>query len=433
MALLTATDGDPSCTAAIRKITSRLIPFLFVLYVVAWLDRVNVGFAALQMNADLHFSETTFGIGGGVFFLGYCIFEVPSNLILARVGARLWISRIMLTWGVISMSMMLVRTPVAFCILRFLLGAAEAGFFPGVIYYLSQWYPAAHRARAIASFMTAVPVTGLIGGPVSGMLLDLGGFHNLLGWQWLFLGEGLPAIGLGFVVLLYLPDRPQTASWLTPEESNCITAELAKEQATGQEDSVSSALTNATIWLLGILFLLVAIGFYGYTLWAPLVIRSVTHANNLYIGWISAAISAATIVFMLVNGRHSDLTNERPLHIAAPLFVMAIGFFLAPFIRSPFLAICALALIPIGHCSSYGPFWSMPSQFLSGRGAAAGTALVVTIANVGGFAGPALIGYFKERTGTYTTSFLVLGGFALVAALLAVVLPKTWRQGDSNP
>jgi len=407
--------------SALGKITVRLIPFLFVLYVVAWLDRVNVGFAALQMNADLGFSEAAFGFGSGVFFVGYCLFEVPSNLILARIGARLWISRIMITWGVISVCMMFVRTPTTFYILRFLLGAAEAGFFPGAIYYLSQWYPAAHRARAIAGFMTAVPVSGLIGGPLSGMLLNLRGVYDLAGWQWLFLGEGVPAIILGVIVLFYLTDRPQIAKWLTPEERDCIIAELAAEQRS-DSPSLWRTLTNPDILRLGVIFLLAALGFYGYSFWSPLVIKSLTGASDLGVGWLSAGISLATIVFMLLNGLNSDRTGERPIHVAVALVVMSAGFLVSAFVRSPLAGVAALALVPIGHCSAYGPFWSMPSQLLSGRAAAAGTAMVVTIANVGGFIGPTLIGYLKDRTGTYTIAFLLLGGFAIAAALLVVTM-----------
>lgn len=408
---------------ALGKISVRLIPFLFVLYVVAWLDRVNVGFAALQMNADLRFSDAAFGVGSGVFFLGYCLFEVPSNLILARVGARLWISRIMVTWGMVSTAMLFVRTPLGFCVLRFLLGAAEAGFFPGVIYYLSRWYPARERARAIAAFMTAVPVTGLIGGPFSGFLLSLRGCHGLTGWQWLFLGEGIPAIILGIVVAFYLTDQPANARWLTRIERECIGAELARDNLLQlNELSIRQALTAPLIWLLGIIFLLAALGFYGYSFWSPLVIKSLTATTDQGVGWITAGISAATIIFMLLNGAHSDQTDERAMHIAVPLLIMGLGFLLCPFIHSPFLGVVALALVPIGHCSSYGPFWSMPSRFLSGRAAAAGTAMVVTIANVGGFIGPWLIGYLKERTATHTTAFLLLAGFAVLAGLLALGL-----------
>ena len=420
-------------SVALRKISWRLIPFLFVLYVVAWLDRVNVGFAALQMNSDLKFSEAVFGFGSGVFFLGYCLFEVPSNLVLARIGARLWISRIMLTWGAISVGMIFARTPLVFFILRFLLGAAEAGFFPGIIYYLSLWYPANERARAIAAFMTAVPITGLIGGPLSGVLLNLNGFHRLAGWQWLFIGEGVPAILLGLMVLFYLTERPEVANWLTPVERDCIVAELVRERAAKPYPvSIRAGLTNPTIWWLGIIFLLAAIGFYGYSFWSPLIIKSVTGTTDLGVGMISAAISAVTIVVMLLNSAHSDRTGEQSLHVAVALLLMVIGFVGCVIARTPVLAILFLALVPIGHCASYGPFWSMPSRFLTGEAAAAGTALVVTIANVGGFAGPALIGLLKQRTGTHVPAFFLLAGFAALAAWLAAELRHRVNRSDAK-
>jgi MFS transporter, ACS family, tartrate transporter len=407
----------------LRKVTLRLIPFLFVLYVIAWLDRVNVGFAGLQMNTDLGFSSTVFGFGSGIFFLGYCLFEIPSNIILERVGARLWISRIMVTWGLISAGMMFVRTPATFYLLRFLLGVAEAGFFPGVIYYLSLWYPTAHRARAIAAFMTAVPVTGLIGGPLSGALLELNGLHGLAGWQWLFLLEGLPAVILGTSVLFYLKDRPETTRWLTPAERDWLVETLAAERkACLPRPNIRVALTDKTIWNLGIIFLLVAAGFYGYSFWAPLIIKSLTGLSNFKVGLVLGAISAVTIVGMLLNSYHSDRTGERAIHIAVPLSVMAIGLVGCALLRQPVLAIIALALVPLGHCASYGPFWSMPTQFFTGPAAAAGIALVTMIANVGSFAGPTLIGIFKTYTGTHTGAFLLLGGLAVVATLLALRL-----------
>jgi ACS family tartrate transporter-like MFS transporter len=407
----------------LRKVTWRLIPFLFVLYVIAWLDRVNVGFAGLQMNADLGFSSTVFGLGSGIFFLGYCLFEIPSNIILERVGARLWIARIMVTWGLISAGLMLVRTPPLFYVLRFLLGVAEAGFFPGVIYYLSLWYPAAQRARAIAAFMTAVPVTGLIGGPLSGALLGLDGIYGLKGWQWLFLLEGLPAVVLGSSVLFYLTDRPETARWLSPTEHEWLVEKLAAERkACLLRPDIRAALTDATVWKLGIIFLLAAAGFYGYSFWAPLVIKSLTGLSNFKVGLVLGAISAITILGMLLNGYHSDRTGERAIHIAVPLLVTAVGFVGCALLHQHVLAIIALALVPLGHCASYGPFWSMPTQFLTGPAAAAGIALVTMIANVGGFAGPALIGVLKTRTGTHTDAFLLLGGLAVIATFLALRL-----------
>ncbi len=409
--------------AALRKISQRLIPFLFVLYVVAWLDRINVGFAALQMNSDLGFSSSAFGLGSGIFFAGYCLFEVPSNIILERVGARIWIARIMVSWGLISAGMIFVRTPATFCILRFLLGVAEAGFFPGVVYYLSRWYPARQRARAIAGFMTAIPVTGLIGGPLSGALLGLDGYCGLKGWQWLFLLEGLPAIILGIAVAFYLTDRPEDASWLGPAEREWLVSELTRErQDCPGQHSILEALTNGTVWLLGIIFLLVAAGFYGYSFWSPLIVQSLFRISNLSVGLILGAISAVTILCMLLNGVHSDRTNERRIHIAIPLSLMGVGFLACAVLHQPVLIIVALALVPIGHCSSYGPFWSMPTQFLTGPAAASGIALVATIASVGGFLGPALIGFLKGRTETHTAAFVLLGVAALVAGLLCLGL-----------
>ena len=281
-------------SVTLRKVTLRLIPFLFLLYIVAWLDRVNVGFAALQMNADLGFSSAAFGFGSGVFFLGYCLFEVPSNLVLHRVGARRWISRIMISWGAISATMMFVRTTPTFYLLRFLLGAAEAGFFPGMVYYLSHWNPEAQRARAIAAFMTAVPVSGVIGGPLCGALLSLNGVLGLAGWQWLFLVEGLPAILLGVIVLLYLTDRPDTARWLSSAEKDWLVSKLAtgrNSRSTAHPIGIVAALTNPTIWQLGIIFLLTAIGFYGYSFWSPLVIKSLTRSSDFNVGlsWARSA------------------------------------------------------------------------------------------------------------------------------------------------
>jgi len=415
-------------SATLHKVTLRLIPFLFLLYIVAWLDRVNVGFAGLQMNSDLGFSSAAFGFGSGVFFLGYCLFEVPSNLVLHRVGARRWISRIMISWGAISTAMMFVRSTPAFYVLRFLLGAAEAGFFPGVVYYLSHWYPEAQRARAIAAFMTAVPVSGVVGGPLSGALLTLNGLFGLAGWQWLFLAEGVPAILLGVIVLFYLTDRPEAANWLSSAEKDWLVSSLAVERSSRDGKlrmGVLAALTNRTIWHLGVIFLFAAIGFYGYSFWAPLVVKSLTESSDFGVGVILGAISAVTILAMVLNSAHSDQTDERPLHVAIALLISGAGFFGCAVLRQPILAVFFLALVPIGHCAAYGPFWSIPSRFLTGAPAAAGIAMVVTIANVGGLIGPTVIGAMKDRFGTHGPAFMLLGGCAVVGALLAMLLQNT--------
>src|SRR5216117_2222949 len=422
-------------SVTLRKVTLRLIPFLFVLYIVAWLDRVNVGFAALQMNSDLGFSSAAFGFGSGVFFLGYCLFEVPSNLLLHRVGARRWIARIMITWGAISVAMMFVRSSLTFYVLRFLRGDAEAGFFPGVIYYLSLWYPEAQRARAIAAFMTAVPLSGVIGGPLSGALLSLNGVLSLAGWQWLFLVEGLPAVLLGVIVLVYLTDRPEAAHWLSPAERHWLAYKVASERdacTAAHPIGTLAAMANPTVWQLGIIFLLAAIGFYGYSFWAPLIIKSLTASSDLDVGLILGAISAATIICVVLNSAHSDRTDERPLHVAVPLLVTGAGFFACAFLSEPRLAVLSLALVPIGHCSAYEPFFSMPTRFLTGAPAAAGIALVVTIANVGGFIGPTLMGAMKDRMDTHSAAFMLLGACGVVAALLALRLRQVAALGNSE-
>src|SRR5256886_2111407 len=387
------------------------------------------------MNSDLGFSSAAFGFGSGVFFLGYCLFEVPSNLVLHRVGARRWIARIMMSWGVISVAMMFVRTTLAFYVLRFLLGAAEAGFFPGMLYYLSLWYPEAQRARAIAAFMTAVPVSGVIGGPLSGALLSLNGICGLAGWQWLFLVEGLPAILLGVIVLVYLTDQPDIAHWLGPAERNWLVSKLANERAACSGTypiGTWAALTNPRVWQLGIIFLLAALGFYGYSFWAPLIIKSLTGSSDLGIGMTLGAISAVTIASMVLNSVHSDRSDERPLHVVVPLLITAAGFFGCALLSEPGLAVLSLALVPIGHCSAYGPFFSMPTRFLAGAPAAASIALGVTIANVGGFVGPTLIGAMKDRMGTDRPAFMLLAACAMVAALLALRLRRIAALGNSQ-
>jgi MFS transporter, ACS family, tartrate transporter len=347
---------------------------------------------------------------------------LPNSAVDLCTGARRWISRIMISWGAISVAMMFVRSTSAFYILRFLLGAAEAGFFPGVVYYLSYWYPEGQRARAIAAFMTAVPVSG---GPLSGALLSLNGIWGLAGWQWLFLVEGVPAILLGVIVLLCLDERPQEARWLLSAERDWLRNELTNKQSPrsgAQSIGIWAALTNATIWQLGIIFLFAAVGFYGYSFWAPLVIKSLTGSSDINVGIILGAISAVTIILMALNSVHSDRTDERPWHVAVPLFIMAAGFFGCALLSEPILAVFSLALIPIGHCAAYGPFWSMPTRFLAGAPAAAGVALVVTIANVGGFLGPTLIGALEDRAGAHGSAFMVLGTCAIIAAVLALRL-----------
>ena len=428
---------DPASTTSlpgiIRKITLRLIPFLVLCFVMSYLDRANVGFAAFQMNADLGLTASQFGFGSGLFFLGYCLFEVPSNLFLARVGARRWIARIMISWGILAAALALARGPVSFGLLRFLLGVAEAGFYPGIVYYLSCWYPANLRARAIAAFLVAIPLSGIIGGPVSAALLGLDGVLGLRGWHWLFLAEGLPAALLGIVVLFYLPERPEDVGWLSAQERTTLCALLASENAAGgsRQSHIGKSLLHPTIWLLGVLLFCVNVGFYAYLIWSPQIIKSYLHASDSEVGLVSAAISLAMAAAMIFNGVHSDRSRERRGHIVVPALVAATGFFGAAHLPGA-AGICALALIPMGIGSIYGPAWSVPSSLLSSAGAAAGLGLVGTIANFGGFFGPSLVGFLKDKTGGYSASFEVLAGLLVAAGLLAWTVPLEPRPSSAH-
>ena len=417
--------GANTLSRTLRKVTLHLIPFLVLCFVMSYLDRANVGFAAFQMNPDLGLTASQFGFGSGSFFLGYCLFEVPSNLLQARVGARRWIARIMISWGILAGAMSLARGPVSFAVLRFLLGVAEAGFFPGVVYYLSSWYPAALRARAIAAFLVAIPLSGILGGPLSAALLGLDGFFGIRGWQWLFVAEGIPAAVLGIAVLRYLPERPEQARWLSEQESSSLGALLAAESAAGapKQSHVGKSLLHPTIWLLGVLLFCVNAGFYAYLIWSPLIIKSFLQASASMVGLVSAAISVLMAVAMIWNGAHSDRAGERRGHILVPLLVAATGFFAAAGLQGG-AAIFALALIPVGIGSLYGPAWSLPSSLLSSTGAAAGLGLLGTIANSGGLVGPYLVGFLKDRTGGYAASFEVIAGLLLAASALVWTLPR---------
>jgi MFS transporter, ACS family, tartrate transporter len=413
----------------VAKVSRRLLPFLFLLYVVCFLDRVNLGFAALQMNQDLGFSPAVYGFGAGIFFLGYVLFEVPSNLILARVGARRWIARIMITWGLIASAMMFIRGPLSLYTLRFLLGAAEAGFFPGMVYYLSNWYPADERARAIARFMVAIPVSSVVGGPISGALLELNGKMGLTGWQWLFVLEGLPAVLLGFVVLAYLTDRPEEATWLTTDERAWLTAQLGEEREQRERlhgVGVVQALLNPTIWQLGVLILLCnAFGVYVLGLWLPQIVRSLAGLSDFMVGVVTAVPNLVAAVAMVLVGAHSDRTGERLLHIAAAAATAALGFLGSAYLHSPVLVVLALSLAAAGLLSSHGPFWPLPSIFLGGSAAAGGIALIVSIANLAGFVGPYLMGVLRGASGSFQSGLLGLAVASLAGAALALWLRRS--------
>jgi ACS family tartrate transporter-like MFS transporter len=376
----------------LAKITLRLIPFMFVLYIVAFLDRVNVGFAALQMNEDLGFSDTVYGIGAGIFFIGYFVFEVPSNLIMEKVGARVWIARIMITWGIISSAMFLVGGETSFYVLRFLLGVAEAGFFPGMILYLTYWFPARERARRVALFMTAIPIAGVFGSPLSGALLTLDGFAGLAGWQIMFLAEGIPAVLLGLVVLRFLPNGPDEARWLQPEERDWLRGVLEQENRIKSEHgeyTTRQALTNGKVWLLSAIYFGVVTSLYGVAFWLPLIIEDISGFGTFAVGLLGAIPYLAGAVGMVLLARHSDATGERRWHVAAAAFVGAVGLVLTGAAGSSIVVeMTALTLAALGIYSTLATFWSLPTAFLSGSAAVAGIALINSVGNIGGFVGP---------------------------------------------
>ena len=411
--------------AALAKARRRLLPFLFLLYVVSYLDRINVGFAALQMNAALGFSSVTYSLGAGIFFLSYTLLEVPSNVILSRVGARLWIARIMITWGIVSASMMFVRSSTVFYVLRFALGAAEAGFFPGIIYCLTRWFPARERARAIAGFMTAVVVAGIIGGPVSGALLSLNGAGGLAGWQWLFVVEGLPAVVLGVLVLRMLPEQPSDATWLTPGEQQALMRVLAEESTSaGRIQSIRGALTSGRVWLLTAVYFTIPVALYAMAFWMPQIIRNASGGSDVSTGWLSAIPYLVAAVGMVAIGRNSDRTGERRWHIALSAIAGGASFALAGFVHGIVPSIVALSIAMLGLASMLGPFWAFATSFLGGIGAAAGIALVNSVGNVGGFVGPNIIGYLQQTSSSYTTGLVVIGAILAGGGLLVLTVKR---------
>jgi ACS family tartrate transporter-like MFS transporter len=413
-----------TAATAVAKARRRLIPFLFLLYVVSYLDRINVGFAALQMNAALGFSNVTYSLGAGIFFLSYTLLEIPSNVILARVGPRRWIARIMISWGLVSAGMMFVRSANAFYALRFALGAAEAGFFPGIIYCLTRWFPARDRARAIAGFMTAVVIAGIVGGPVSGALLSLDGAGGLAGWQWLFVVEGLPAVVLGIVVLRALPEQPSQARWLTPAEQSALTTQLAEEAAlgskTGSVDTIRGALTSGRMWLLAAVYFTIPVELYAMSFWLPQIVKSASGASDFGVGVLSAIPYAVGAVGMIVVGRHSDETGERRWHIALSAALGGAAFALAGFVHGVVPAIALLSLAMLGLASMLGPFWAFATSFLGGMGAAAGIALVNSVGNVGGFVGPNIVGYVRESTNSFAAGLAIVGAILTGGGLLVL-------------
>jgi ACS family tartrate transporter-like MFS transporter len=410
--------------SAVAKARRRLIPFLFLLYIVAYLDRVNVGFASLQMNAALGLSARAYAWGAGIFFFGYTAFEIPSNVILARIGARLWIGRIMITWGIISAAMMFVRNATDFQLMRLALGVAEAGFFPGIIFYLTRWFPERERARTIAAFMTAVLGAGIIGGPISGSLLSLDGARGLAGWQWLFLLEGIPAVVLGLIVLGALPERPEDAGWLTDGERLALTTRLAEEaRIRGSAPQTSwAALRSGRIWLLALVYFTVPVALYAMSFWLPQILKAASGGSDFAVGVLSAMPYTFGAIGMVLAGRHSDRTGERRWHVAVAAAFGGAAFAGSAFTSSLLPSVVLLSLAMLGLASMFGPFWTIATSAVRGVGAAAGIALINSVGNIGGFVGPYLLGSVRDATGGFTWGLVGVGAILAIGGLLVMAV-----------
>jgi D-galactonate transporter len=410
-----------------KRIGWRLIPFLMLCYVAAYLDRVNVGFAKLQMLSDLKFSETVYGLGAGVFFFGYFLFEVPSNLALQRVGARVWIARIMITWGVLSACFAFVSTPVQFYVLRFLLGAAEAGFYPGVVLYLTYWIPSQRRSQMIALFMTAIPIAGIVGGPLSGWIMhSFNGQHDLAGWRWLFLLEAVPSIVLGVLTPFYLSNGPAQAKWLSDSEKKIVLGAL-DVQARSSEKMLSTTrevFRNPRMFLMCIIYFCVIMGQYGLTFWMPTLIKAAGITDIVQIGLFSAIPYVFAVVVMIGAGRNSDRTLERRWHLIIPMLAGAVGYVIvAVAANNVTLALVGLSLAAAGVITPGPLFWALPSAFLAGSAAAAGIAAINAFAGLAGFVSPYLIGYLRDMTGTSLVAMYVSAAVLVLGALLILRIP----------
>ncbi|MGF6721135.1 ACS family tartrate transporter-like MFS transporter [Paraburkholderia sp. GAS41] len=411
-----------------RKLMLRIIPFVMLLYFVSFLDRVNVGFAAMTMNKAIGLSPTAFGLGGGLFFIGYFLFEVPSNLILHRVGARLWIARVMVTWGIVSAASAFVVGPHSFYALRFVLGVAEAGFFPGIILYLSLWFPVRQRAVAAAWFMAAAPISTAIGSPISGAIMKLPPLAGLADWQMLYLLEAIPAIILGFVVLKYMTDSPAKAHWMQPEERAWLIAKLkteadARESHAGHTAGALRALLDPRVLALALIYFGTSAGLYTLGLWAPLIIRQYGF-GSFETGLIAGIPSVLAVLAMILWARHSDRTGERTWHVVIPCVLACLGFVLVGQASTALMVILALVVVNIGISAAKAPLWAMPSGFLSGAGAAAGIAMINSVGNLGGFVGPFVIGWLKNVTGSYSAGLYVVAATLAVSAIVTLMLSR---------
>ncbi len=417
---------DAAADAVYRKVALRLIPLLFLCYIAAYLDRVNVGFAKLQMQQALQFSDSVYGFGAGIFFIGYFIFEIPSNVMLHRVGAGRWIARIMVTWAVLSAGMMFVNSAISFYVVRFLLGVAEAGFFPGIILYLTYWFPAARRGRATSLFLAAIAVAGLVGNPVSGWILhSLDGVNGWQGWQWLFLLEALPSLVLGVLAWFWLEDRVKNAQWLTLEERDLIARDIAAEEATKVDGSLGRVLADGKVWLLALVYFAIVSGLYGVTFWLPTIIKGLGVADPLQVGLIGAVPWAFGIAAMFFVARSADARQEYRWHTAASCVAAALGLVISvAFHADVMLAMAGLTIGAMGIMCALPIFWSNPTALLGGTAAAMGIAFINSVGNLAGFAIPWLMGVIKDATHSTDLGLHMLAGFLVLGAVAVLLLKK---------
>lgn len=408
--------------AIYTRIAWRIMPILFLCYIVAYLDRVNVGFAKLQMLGDLRFSDSVYGLGAGIFFIGYFLFEIPSNVILHKVGARVWICRVLVTWGIVSGCTALVHTPAEFYTARFLLGVAEGGFFPGMLLYFTYWFPSFRRAKIMALLMAGNPISGILGGPLSGAILRYfpAGRH-FAGWQWLFVLEAVPAVILGVVVYFVLEDRVAGVSWLTASEKAIVSEDIRQEGATKTHRTIGSVFTSSRVWLMCSIYFSIGMGSYAIGFWQPTIIAQTGIKNPFQTGLLVMLPYTAALVSMILTGRHADAVRERRWHVAIPNLVSAAGFLLCTQAGSSTpLAMAGLVLAVSGVVTALPMFWALPTSFLGGAAAAAGLALINCMGNLSGFCSPAIMGFLKTSTGTLHSGLLLVAGFQILSALLVL-------------
>jgi D-galactonate transporter len=423
--------------ALVRKMAWRVLPFLLLTYLICLIDRLNVGFAALTMNQDLGFTATVYGWGAGLFFFGYFLGEVPSNLIMSKIGARIWFARIMISWGIFAVAMGFIGGDVGFFVIRFLLGIAEAGFFPGVIYYLTLWFPAQYRGRIFGLFLIISPLNNTIAAPLAGFILNaFDGAMGYPGWRWLFIAEGIPAVVLAFVTLRVVIDRPDNAAWLTAEEKAHLRKTLAREAVSRTETrhlSLWQTLAHPKVLLFAVVYTALAIGIYGIALWMPQIIKGMGLQNPLKIGLIMAVPYLIATICMVLWSRHSDRTGERVWHCAGPLALASAGLACSAYVSSPLLAMISLTFAAIGLYCSQPVFWAMPTGYLTGVAAAGGIAFINSIGNLGGFVGPFAVGWLKDHFGGFQAGLIFLSLCLLIGSVVAVIVGRSVPRPIAQP